>query len=172
MSSFFIALPLGIALETERKDWAAWARDMDSYDFDITWCAWSSGLRKDPEDMWSGACAAEPGGNNITGFADPRVDALIAAQRTEFSLERRNEIDREIDAILADAVPYILLWNADCTRLLWWNKFGMPRSVLSRFGGEDDAVALWWSDPAAEAALADAMATGAPLPPPDIDPAD
>ena len=56
--------------------------------------------------------------------------------------------------------------------ILYWNKFGMPRSVLSRFGGEDDAVALWWADPAAEAALADAMATGAPLPPPDIDPAE
>lgn len=161
---------LGIALETERKDWAAWARDMDSYDFDVTWCAWSSGLRKDPEDMWSGAFADEPGGNNVTGFSDPRVDALIAAQRTEPSLGKRNAIDREIDAILAAAVPYVLLWNADSTRLLWWNKFGMPRSVLSRFGGEEDAVALWWADPAAEAALADAMAEGAPLPPPAVDP--
>ena len=163
---------LGIALETERKDWAAWARDMDAYEFDVTWCAWSSGLRKDPEDMWGGAFADEPGGNNITGFSDPRVDALIAAQRTEPSLEKRNAIDREIDAILAAAVPYVLLWNADCTRLLWWNKFGMPRSVLSRFGGEEDAVALWWADPDAEAALADAMAEGAPLPPPDVDPAE
>ena len=156
----------GVALKVERKDWAAWMRDMDEYDFDVTWCAWSSGLEKDPEGMWSGAQAAEKGGNNITGFADPRVDALIDAQRTELSLERRNDICREIDAILAEAVPYILLWNADSTRLCWWNKFGMPPAILSRFGGEDDIVSLWWRDAEAEAALADAMAEGAPLPPP------
>ena len=156
----------GVALKVERKDWAAWMRDMDEYDFDVTWCAWSSGLEKDPEGMWSGAQAAEKGGNNITGFSDPRVDALIDAQRTELSLERRNDICREIDAILAEAVPYILLWNADSTRLCWWNKFGMPPAILSRFGGEDDIVSLWWRDEAAEAALADAMAEGAPLPPP------
>ena len=105
-------------------------------------------------------------GRHITGFADPRVDALIDAQRTELSLERRNDICREIDAILAEAVPYILLWNADSTRLCWWNKFGMPPAILSRFGGEDDIVSLWWRDAEAEAALADAMAEGAPLPPP------
>ncbi|MBR1836815.1 MAG: ABC transporter substrate-binding protein [Kiritimatiellae bacterium] len=158
----------GIALEVERKDWAAWMRDMDAHDFDCTWCAWSSGLEKDPESMWSGAQADEHGGNNVTGFSDPEVDALIEAQKTEFSLEARNAVDREIDARLAAAVPYVLLWNSDATRLAWWNKFGMPPAVLSRFGGEEDVVSLWWADPEAEAALADAMAEGAPLPPPPL----
>lgn len=160
----------GIDLKVESKDWAAWMRDMDSYDFDLTWCAWSSGLEKDPEGMWYGAHADAPGGNNITGFSDPRVDALVEAQKTEFSLAARNDIDREIDTIVANAVPYILLWNSAETRLVWWNRFGMPRAVLSRFGGEDDILSLWWSDGAAADALRDAMETGAPLPPPPIDP--
>lgn len=154
----------GITLKTDRKDWAGWVRDMDSYDFDMTWCAWSSGLEKDPESMWSGAEAAAPGGNNITGFANAEVDALINAQRTEFSLEARNEIDRRIDAIITSEVPYVLLWNTDCTRLLWWNKFGMPESVLSKYGGEGDVIEYWWADPESEAALVDAMAIGAALP--------
>ena len=159
----------GIGLTVESKDWAAWMRDMDGYDFDLTWCAWSSGLEKDPEGMWSGVHADEPGGNNITGFSDPRVDALVEKQKSVFSLADRNEIDREIDAVVAEAVPYILLWNSDRTRLVWWNKFGMPQSVLSKFGGEDDVAALWWSDKEAEEALRDAMQCGAPLPPPPID---
>lgn len=158
----------GIGLKVESKDWAAWMRDMDSYDFDVTWCAWSSGLEKDPEGMWSGVQAAEPGGNNVTGFSDPRVDELIEKQKTEFSLAARNEIDREIDRIVAAAVPYILLWNSDETRLVWWNRFGVPPTVLSRFGGEDDMLALWWCDPDADAALRDAMQIGAPLPPPPV----
>ncbi len=156
----------GIELKVERKDWAAWMRDMERYDFDATWCAWSAGLEKDPEGMWSSVHASEPGGNNVTGFSDPEVDRLVEAQKTVFSLERRNAIDREIDARLAAAVPYVLLWNADSTRLVWWNKFGMPSGVLSRFGGEDDVLWLWWPDQAAEDALADAMETGGALPPP------
>ena len=160
----------GIGLKVESKDWAAWMRDMDSYDFDLTWCAWSSGIEKDPEGMWSGAQAAAPGGNNITGFSDPRVDALIEKQKTEFSLAARNEIDRQIDEIAAAAVPYILLWNSDATRLVWWNRFGMPPEILSKFGGEEDILALWWSDPASDAALRDAVSSGAPLPPPPVSP--
>lgn len=154
----------GIVLETQRKDWAGWARDMDTYDYDMTWCAWSSGLRKDPEGMWSGKQIHEPGGNNVTGFSDPRVDALIEEQRTEFSLAKRNEICRKIDRIITEQVPYILLWNTDRTNLLWWNKFGMPPSILSAHGDQDDAMVLWWADPDAEASLTDAMETGAALP--------
>lgn len=154
----------GIILQSERKDWAGWARDMDVYQFDISWCAWSSGLRKDPEGMWSGKQINEPGGNNITGFSDARVDGLIAAQRTLFDLSARNEICREIDRILTEQVPYILLWNTDRTNLLWWNKFGVPPSILSRFGDASDAIALWWHDADAADALRDAMETGAALP--------
>ena len=154
----------GIILQSERKDWAGWARDMDVYQFDISWCAWSSGLRKDPEGMWSGKQINEPGGNNITGFSDARVDELITAQRTLFDLSARNEICREIDRILTEQVPYILLWNTDRTNLLWWNKFGVPPSILSRFGDASDAIALWWHDADAADALRDAMETGAALP--------
>ncbi len=157
---------VGIELAIERKDWAAWARDMDAYNFDMTWAAWSAGLRKDPEGMWSSAQASAAGGNNITGFSDPRVDALIEAQKTEFSLLARNAICREIDGIVTEQVPYILLWNSDATRLLWWNRFGMPEGVLSKFGSETDILAYWWHDPDSAEALRDAMTRGLTLPAP------
>lgn len=155
---------LGIGLEVERKDYAAWARDMDEYNFNITWVSWSAGLRKDPEHMWSSAYANSQAGNNVTGFSDPRIDALIETQKTEFSLAERNGICREIDAILTDAVPYILLWNTDSTRLLWWNKFGVPEKVLSKYGSHEDAMVYWWHDPDSADALSDAMERGLTLP--------
>lgn len=157
---------VGIGLETERKDWAAWARDMDAYNFEMTWAAWSAGLHKDPEGMWSSAQASASGGNNITGFGDPRVDELIERQKTEFSLSVRNGICREIDGIIAAAVPYILLWNTDATKLLWWNKFGVPETVLSKYGSYDDALVYWWYDADADEALRDAQVRGLTLPAP------
>ncbi len=154
----------GIQLEVERKDIASWFRDMDAYNFDMTWAAWGAGLYKDPESLWSSAEAARPSGNNITGFADPRVDALIDAQRAEFDVAKRHEICRQVDRILTEACPYVLLWNADSTRLLYWNRFGVPPTVLSKFGREDGALVYWWYDPDAAEDLADAMATGRSLP--------
>ncbi len=156
----------GIGLVTERKDWAAWARDMDAYNFEMTWAAWSAGLQKDPEGMWSSMQAASEGGNNITGFTHSHVDALIEKQKSEMSLVVRNDICREIDSVATAAVPYILLWNSDTTRLLWWNKFGVPETVISKFGSSDDALVYWWFDPDSADALSDAMKRGLSLPKP------
>ncbi|MBR3085529.1 MAG: ABC transporter substrate-binding protein, partial [Kiritimatiellae bacterium] len=155
----------GVELKIERKDWAAWSRDMDSFNFDMTWAAWSGGINIDPEGMWASAEADRKGGNNITGFKNAMVDKLIEAQRSIFSLEERNEICRRIDTILAENVPYILLWNIDSTRLLYWDKFGTPPTVLSKFGDDRSLLEYWWWDEDSAGELADAMAEDDILPP-------
>ncbi len=156
---------VGIELVVDKKDWAAWSKDMDEYNFDMTWAAWSAGIFKDPESMWLASEADRPSGQNITGYKNPEVDALIAAQRTEFDVQKRHEIVRQIDAHLTRDIPYILLWNKNDTRLLWWNKFGMPDNPLGKHGDERSAYSYWWYDPDAAADLSHAMRMGRALPP-------
>lgn len=155
---------VGIELVVDKKDWAAWSKDMDEYHFDMTWAAWSAGLFKNPESMWHSKEADRPSGQNIAGYRNPEVDALIEAQRTEFDVQKRHEMVRRIDAMLTRDVPYILLWNKNDTRLLWWNKFGMPEAALGKYGDERSAYSLWWADPDAAADLEHAMKTGRALP--------
>ena len=155
---------VGIELVVDKKDWAAWAKDMDAYNYDLTWAAWSAGLFKNPESMWASKEADRSSGQNITGYKNSEVDALIDAQRAEFDVAKRHEIVRKIDAILARDVPYVLLWYNQGTRLLWWNKFGMPEAPLGRHGDERSAHAYWWYDPDAAADLAHARKTGRALP--------
>jgi microcin C transport system substrate-binding protein len=155
----------GIEMIVDKKDWAAWARDMDEYNFQMTWAAWSASVFKDPESMWASAEADRKGGNNITGFKDPEVDKLIEAQKTIFDINARNDICRKLDNIICAAFPYVLLWNIDYTRLLYWNKFGTPPTVLSKYGRENSVLTYWWYDPDAAAALSDAMELDLSLPP-------
>lgn len=155
----------GITMAIDRKDWAGWAKAMDEFSFDITWSAWGAGIFKDPESMWNSAEAERASGNNITGFKDATVDALIEKQKTIFDVNERHAICREIDGIVTRACPYILLWNLNSTRLLYWNKFGTPPTVLSRHGSDSAASAYWWFDEDSAADLKDAMDTKAPLPP-------
>ena len=154
----------GIEMKIEVKDWAAWARDMEQFNYDMTWAAWSSGIFKDPEDMWASKEAARTSGNNITGFKDPQVDALIEKQRMLFDVNARHAICREIDALVTRQCPYVLLWNINAVRLLYWNKFGSPPTVLSKYGDERSSNSYWWYDEDAAADLAEAMKNSLPLP--------
>jgi len=156
---------VGIKLIIDKKDWAAWAKDMGEYNFQITWAAWSSGVYKDPESMWSSKEADRKSGNNITGFKNSRVDELMEQQKSIFDVNKRNEIYREIDRIVYRACPYVLLWNINYTRLLYWNKFGTPDTVLSKYGDERSAYWYWWIDEDSEADLNDAIKNKAALPP-------
>lgn len=156
---------VGIVLEIDKKDWATWAMDMDGFNFQMTWAAWGAGIFKDPEGMWASSEAGRTGGSNITGFSDPVVDRLVETQKTIFDMDKRNNICRQIDAIVSRAYPYVLLWNIDYTRLLYWNRFGMPATVLSKYGDETSTLTYWWLDEDADAALRDALKDNLPLPP-------
>lgn len=154
---------VGISMSIQNKDWSAWAKDMDSFSFDMTWAAWGAGLYKDPEGMWSSKEADRPGGSNITGFKNQEVDRLIEKQKTIFSVAERHEICRQIDSLIFEQHPYALLWNTDNTRLLYWNKFGVPQTVLGKYSRE--STYYWWYDEDIAAELQDAMASGEALPP-------
>lgn len=159
---------LGIEIKIDLVDTAEFFKRMDEGKFSMTWASWASAVFKDPEDMWHSKFADEKG-NNRAGFKNARVDELIEKQKTVLDLGERNAIIREIDAIVYNAMPYVLLWNADNTRLLYWNRFGTPPTVLDKFSDERSAYTYWWFDPEKDAELGDAMKTGKPLPPAPAD---
>jgi microcin C transport system substrate-binding protein len=156
---------MGIEMKIERQDWAAWTRSMNRFDFDMTWAAWSAGVFKNPESMWHSSEAERSGGNNITGFQNSEVDTLIEQQKSLFDVNQRHDIVRRIDAILTENVPYILLWNTSSSRILYWNKFGTPPTVLSRLGDHSASRAYWWFDYDSDAELDYAQSENLPLPP-------
>ena len=156
---------VGIELIIDKKDWAAWARDMDEFNYEMTWASWGSGIFKNPEGMWLSKEADRRSGNNITGFKNDRVDQIIESQKGIFDIAERNKLYREIDRIIYDQAPYVLLWNINYTRLLYWNKFGTPETVLSKYGDETSAYWYWWIDADSQADLQDAIKDNLPLPP-------
>lgn len=160
---------VGIEVVIDLKDVAAWAKDMDAFNFDMTMAAWGGSLRRDPEQLWSGAEADRQTSSNITGFQNDQVDAFIEQQRTIFDINTRNDILRKIDRIIYDTYPYALLWYADHTRLLYWNKFGTPDWVLSKYGNEYSTIAYWWLDEDSQADLEEAMASGESVPQKPLD---
>jgi microcin C transport system substrate-binding protein len=125
--------------------------------FDVSYMGWGGLLFPNPETMWHSQLADVPNNNNLTGFKDPRVDALLPVYDREFDQQKRVEIIREIDGILANAHHYALGWDAPFHRIAYWNKFGHPEGYLTRIGDQADIVSLWWRDPQLEARVAQGM---------------
>ena len=160
---------VGIKLEIDLVDFAEWAKRMDEFQFDMTWASWSSSSFKDIEGMFHSKEARRLQGNNITGFMNEVVDVISDKTKTLFNIEERHKLIRQADKIIFDEHPYVLLWNINYTRLLYWNKFGTPQTVLSKFGDDASALTYWWYDSEKDTELKDAMNANENLPPPKFE---
>ncbi len=152
-------------MNIQMTDWAGWSKEMDEFNFEMTLAAWGVPVFWDPEGSWHSREASEKGGNNISGIQNSEVDALIEKQKALFDFEERKVVLRKIDQLVYDEVPMILELMIDFKRLLYWNKFGTPDTVLDKFSDEEAAFHYWWIDPDQEADLENAQESGEAMPP-------
>ncbi|SHL25812.1 extracellular solute-binding protein [Fibrobacter sp. UWEL] len=160
---------VGVVATIEKMSQSTLRKRLDDADFDLYWVNWGAGRLRDPEASWSSETALQKGTNNLSGLQDAVVDSLINLQKTEFDLAKRNEILKALDNRLSEIVPYVLMWQCDHHRILYWNRYGMPEKVLDNFNREDAIPVYWWLDPAKSAALDKAMKEGSNLPIPAYD---
>ena len=165
LSLFNAALKeLGIEMHIEVKDFAAWMRDMDSFSFDMTWASMGASIFRCPEVAWLSSEADRKQSNNYTGFKSEEADRLIAAEKEMEHMSDRQDVYRRIDALIAEQCPFALLWQISEVRLLYWNKFGMPDTILSRYGDEESVFTYWWYDTDKAHGLSEAIENRSYLP--------
>jgi len=159
---------VGITARIEQLSLSSVRKRLDNHDFDMFWINWSATRLRDPEASWHSETADQIATNNLSGVKDPVIDQLIEEQKTEMSLDNRNEILKKIDNRLNEIIPYVLLWQSDNHRLLYWNRFGTPEFVLDKYNREDEIITYWWVEPDKDKVLMDAMKNNTTLPkPPD-----
>jgi len=126
--------------------------------FELGSVGWTASLFPDPQQLWHSSQADALHSFNYSGFKSDRADELMAAYYREFNQERRVDMIREIDGILASQYPYVLEWDAPFRRIVFWNRFGYPAGVFTRTGDYFlDMPTYWWIDPEKEARLQQAM---------------
>lgn len=155
---------VGIQARIDKVSQATHTKRIDDHDFDLVWRNWSASRLRDPETQWSSKTAKDKATQNISGVMDPEIDRLIESQKLEMDLAKRNDILRKIDGRLTEIKPYILLWQSEKSRLLYWNRFGTPKSVLDKFNREDAAIPYWWYDAKKASLLQEAIKANQALP--------
>ena len=125
--------------------------------FDLIQLGWTGLLFPNPETSFKSTLADAKSTNNVTGIKNPRIDALLDIYDREFDTQKRIDIIREIDGILANLHSYVLTWDTAYERIAYWNKFGQPEGYLTRIGDYRDVPSLWWIDAQKESELTRAM---------------
>lgn len=156
------AAQAGVRLALQHlNDATAW-KDLRERRYELMYTTWGATLIPNPTSMWSSSLAATADNNNVTGYANPEVDALCAAYDAEADPARRTELLRAIDAILLRDQPYVLGWYNPAQRVAFWNQYGWPAPwEVGRFArreGDRNLLDYVWVDRAKAAALAAARA--------------
>jgi oligopeptide transport system substrate-binding protein len=99
---------LGITVTLAQLEQKTWLQRLNSHDYQISTTRWV-GDYVDANtflDMW-----VTGGGNNWTGWGDPRYDALVAEAGRTLDPARRHALQREAEAILLDRLPIIPVFH-------------------------------------------------------------
>lgn len=158
----------GIDLQVKFQDGSTmWKNEMER-NFSMCRISWGGLQTPNPETSLHSKLADQKENNNLEGFKDLRVDALCAEYDTAFSKSAQIKIVQEIDGIAMQSFKNIYEWHPRGLRIGYWNKFGMPEYVYSRFtqfGNQDlTAMSMWWYDADKAKALEDAKKNGGTLP--------
>jgi len=146
-----IALPyvrnlkrLGIEAKVRLVDENQYINRFRQFDFDMMVWVWGQSETPGNEqyEYWSQTAADSQGSRNLAGVRDPVVDELIALMLRSESREQLNQRTRALDRVLLWGHYVVPHWHIRADRVLYWDKFGMPKMPV-RTGVMTDR---WWFD--------------------------
>jgi peptide/nickel transport system substrate-binding protein len=101
---------VGVDTEVIAEEWNAYLNRVNkTFDMEMYVLGWSSGIEPHgSQNIW-----VSDGGQNSTGFSDPKVDELYpkAAVVPGCSQADRQKLYAQIQQIISDNPPYIFLWE-------------------------------------------------------------
>ena len=156
---------VGIKMDFDQVDGnMAFSKTMKK-EYEVTYQGWTGGFFPSPEGMMHSKYAEAVEVTNITSMAIPEIDKLIENYNAEWDAKKRVPYAHKIDSIAVNSYHYALGWTSPYgARMLYWNKFGIPKKGLYYATGWQSPITLWWIDPQKERALNSSINNGTVLP--------
>lgn len=136
---------IGVNAFIRNIDPAQFQRRMKSFDFDIATQRYSMSLTPGPElkNYWSSRAAATDGSFNLSGIADPVVDALIDKVMEAKSRKELVTATRAIDRVLRAGHYWVPHWYKGAHNIAHWDRFSWPDKKPDYNRAIEDT---WWYD--------------------------
>lgn len=104
---------LGIQMDIERMEWAAFLNKIEQKDFDATCLGWSTSFEGDPYQVWHSSQGIVERGSNFISYSNKKADRLMERARVLFDKEKRNALYWKFQKVLYDDQPYTFLFSGD-----------------------------------------------------------
>ncbi|PLX38740.1 MAG: hypothetical protein C0606_07495 [Hyphomicrobiales bacterium] len=136
---------LGIEASFRLVDPAQYQLRLKDYDFDVTTRRYTmnatpgEGIRR----FWGSAAADAPGSDNLSGIADPVVDALIDIIVNAPTREELTTAARALDRVLRAGRYWVPQWYKPVHTVALWDRFGWP-DKKPRY--DFPVETTWWYD--------------------------
>lgn len=143
---------IGIKASIRRVDEAQYTRRVKAFDYDLISARFIMGLTPGPElrNLFGSQAARTDGSVNLSGIADPVVDALITRISEAKSRDELNIEASALDRVLRAGHYWVPHWFKGSHTIAHWDKFGRPEKKPLYTSGVLDT---WWFDAARAARL-------------------
>ena len=160
----------GIDMQIVNMDATTDYKNLNERNFTINMHSYTGGVHPAIDIWFKSELADLNDNNNYFGFNNKRVDELIELYDSEFDLEKRIEIGKEVDEIVAEIHPVSYGIKRLYRRFLFWDNFGYPEYMVDRFVGNYQSIhKLWWFEPEKIKSLEEAMENDEQLPVNEVD---
>ena len=100
---------LGLQVEIQQTEWATFLQDVNDKRYQMFRLAWGADY-PDPQNFLDILFHSHSQGNN-TNYNSPEVDALLEQARVERDPGARVELYQQIEQMILEDAPWVLLWN-------------------------------------------------------------
>ena len=143
---------LGIHSLIRTVDTAQYWNRLREFDYDIIVGSWRQyqSPGNEQRNYWTSQAAKSPGSRNYAGIADPVVDDLVEQLIAARDRPTQVATARALDRILLWGHYVIPHWHSRSYRLVYWNKFGRPRTIPANGLA---FMRTWWVEPSLASGL-------------------
>lgn len=136
---------LGVKASLRRIDPTQEQERLRRYEFDVVTQRYTLSPTPGPEvrAYWSSDAAKQDGSYNLSGIADPVVDALIDKILTAKSREELKTACHAIDRVLRAGYYWVPEWHKSVHNIATWDKYSRP-PVQATY--DDGVLDTWWYD--------------------------
>lgn len=131
---------LGVSISLLNQEWKVYLENQDNFNYDMSRRGWI-GDYVDPNtflDMY-----VTDGGNNKTGFSDPRYDEIILQEAPNtLDRDKRYALYQEAERILIDAMPILPIYTYSTKHLVDPSVQGLPPNIMDHINWK-----YAWLDP-------------------------
>ena len=107
---------LGVEIEIQQTEWATFLQDLHNRRYQMFQLGWAADYA-DPENFLDILFHSQSE-NNHTNYSNPEVDRLLLQARIEPDQETRFGLYNQIEQMILDEAPWVLLWNSGETYAL------------------------------------------------------